>query len=119
MKKKCSYKSNAFLIGELLAVDQPVVTYLDAQFSKTHCWNCLTSTTNGRILPCSGCSGVIFCSRHCRDKAEGSYHRFKPSYHAPFNALVLNFVERDKPNCFKMQLKPVKSNCLKILNYLR
>lgn len=61
--------------GELIAIDQPVVKYLDKEYAKFHCWHCLISTQNVAMVPCSTCSGVAFCSEQCRNEAVKSYHR--------------------------------------------
>lgn len=61
--------------GELIAIDQPVVKYLDKEYAKFHCWHCLISTQNVAMVPCSTCSGVAFCSDQCRNEAVISYHK--------------------------------------------
>jgi hypothetical protein len=61
--------------GELLAVDAPAVKHLDKEYIKTHCWHCLKSTYRSAIVPCSMCSGVLFCCEQCRKTAQDSYHR--------------------------------------------
>ena len=62
--------------GELIALDEPSVTYLDNKYSKTNCWHCLKGCRL-TALPCSGCSGVVFCCKGCKEKAEGSYHLYE------------------------------------------
>ena len=61
--------------GEVIAIDQPFVKHLDKEYTKTHCWHCLRSTQNHPIIPCSMCSGVLFCTEFCRSSAQNSYHK--------------------------------------------
>ena len=61
--------------GEIIAIDRPVVKHLDKEFTKNHCWHCLTSTQNFAIVPCSMCSGILFCSELCRQTAQETYHK--------------------------------------------
>ena len=62
--------------GEIIAVDRPVVKHLDKEYTKTHCWNCLRSTQKYATVPCSMCSGVLFCSELCRKIAQETYHKY-------------------------------------------
>ena len=61
--------------GEIVAIDRPVVKHLDKEFTKNHCWHCLTSTQNFAIVPCSMCTGILFCSELCRQTAQETYHK--------------------------------------------
>ena len=63
--------------GEVLAIDRPVVKILDKEHTKTHCWHCLRSTQNYPIVPCSLCSGVLFCTESCRQIAQETYHKYE------------------------------------------
>lgn len=58
--------------GELVAMDQPEIRFLDGQFAKTHCWHCLKRAQD-TCTPCHGCSGVIFCSNQCLNNAANSH----------------------------------------------
>jgi len=62
-------------VGDLIADETAFVAQIDKEFSKTHCWNCLTCAKCP--LPCESCSGVIFCSESCRDTAMSSYHPYE------------------------------------------
>ena len=61
--------------GEIIAVDRPVVKHLDKEYTKTHCWHCLRSTQKYATVPCSMCSGVLFCSELCRKISQDTYHK--------------------------------------------
>ena len=62
--------------GEIIAVDRPVVKHLDKEYTKTHCWHCLRSTQKYATVPCSMCSGVLFCSELCRKISQDTYHKY-------------------------------------------
>ena len=57
-------------------MDRPVVKHLDKEYTKTHCWHCLRSTQKYATVPCSMCSGVLFCSELCRKNSQETYHRY-------------------------------------------
>jgi hypothetical protein len=64
--------------GELIARETAYVSLLDREWSKSHCWHCLTCTKSP--LPCPACSGVQYCSRGCRDTASSTYHKYECLY---------------------------------------
>ena len=62
--------------GDLFAVDKPSISYLDKEFVKSNCWHCL-AIAKLNPLPCSQCSGVVFCSQSCKQEAGQSYHKYE------------------------------------------
>jgi len=65
-------------IGELIAIETPFVSLIDKEFSKNHCWNCLLCTKSP--IPCDTCSGVVYCSKECRQNADDTYHKYECLY---------------------------------------
>ena len=50
--------------GTLIAVEQPYAWMLDKAESKALCWHCFEPLI--APLPCSECSGVLFCGQKCK-----------------------------------------------------
>ena len=65
-------------VGELVAVERAQVAALDKEERLTHCWHCLRCAECP--LPCMACSGVVFCSAHCRAEALATYHQYECGY---------------------------------------
>jgi len=65
-------------VGELIAIENPYVSLVDKEFSKSHCWNCLLCTKSP--IPCEFCSGVVYCSKECRQNADETYHKYECLY---------------------------------------
>ena len=70
--------SREIKVGELIAIETPFVSLIDKEFSKSHCWNCLLCTKSP--IPCEACSGVVYCSKECRQNANDTYHRYECLY---------------------------------------
>ena len=70
--------SREIKVGELIAIEKPYVSLIDKEFSKNHCWNCLLCTKSP--IPCERCSGVVYCSRECRQNADSTYHSYECLY---------------------------------------
>jgi len=70
--------SREIKVGELIAIETPFVSLIDKEFSKNHCWNCLLCTKSP--IPCETCSGVVYCSKKCRQNANDTYHRYECLY---------------------------------------
>ena len=58
--------------GEILGMEKPLVSFLEKEFVKTNCWNCLV--TIKAPYGCPLCSAVKFCSKACLDEALSTYH---------------------------------------------
>jgi len=58
--------------GEIIGVEKPFVSFLEKDYIKTNCWNCLV--TIKAPFACPLCSAVKFCSRACLDSALSTYH---------------------------------------------
>ncbi|XP_068236215.1 SET and MYND domain-containing protein 4-like [Palaemon carinicauda] len=58
--------------GEVLLVDRAYSVGLEVEELSTYCTSCLCLCLTP--LPCPGCSEVIFCSEHCRQKGLSSEH---------------------------------------------
>ena len=58
--------------GEIIGVEKPFVSFLEKDYIKTNCWNCLV--TIKAPFPCPLCSSVKFCSKACLEEALSSYH---------------------------------------------
>ena len=58
--------------GEIIGVEKPFVSFLEKDYIKTNCWNCLV--TIKAPFACPLCSAVKFCSKSCLDEALTSYH---------------------------------------------
>ena len=65
-------------LGELLAVERAGVAALDQDQRLSHCWHCLKCAQCP--LPCTACSGVMFCSEDCREAAVVTYHQYECGY---------------------------------------
>jgi len=70
--------SREIKIGELIAIETPFVSLIDKEYSKNHCWNCLLCSKSP--IPCETCSGVVYCSKECRQNANDTYHKYECLY---------------------------------------
>ncbi|XP_043190346.1 SET and MYND domain-containing protein 4-like [Amphibalanus amphitrite] len=60
-------------VGDVLVVEKPFAAVLRPEKYGTHCLHCHVRIRD--CVPCTVCSGVLFCSLPCREAALGSYHR--------------------------------------------
>jgi len=60
--------------GELILIEDPVVSYLDTTYNETHCHNCFLNIPH-RQVPCNKCTVVRFCNKACRTKAQDTFHK--------------------------------------------
>lgn len=65
-------------IGEVVITEEPYAAMLLKAYTKTHCDFCLVRSV--APVPCRYCSGVVYCSEHCRDCAWSSYHQTECKY---------------------------------------
>ncbi|XP_055899077.1 SET and MYND domain-containing protein 4-like [Biomphalaria glabrata] len=59
-------------VGEVLIVETPFASALLKEFNLSHCQFCCNRVK--LPIPCKSCSGVIFCSLHCREAAWRKFH---------------------------------------------
>ena len=58
--------------GDVLGVERPLVSFLEKEYMKSNCWNCLV--TLKAPIACPLCSAVKFCNQSCLDEALRTYH---------------------------------------------
>nr|CAD7411112.1 unnamed protein product [Timema poppensis] len=61
---RCLVATRDITIGDVLAVEEPFVSFLMPEFRHTHCYNCYLKCHT--LLPCHYCSMAMFCSESCR-----------------------------------------------------
>ncbi|XP_043499785.1 SET and MYND domain-containing protein 4-like [Polistes fuscatus] len=73
------YAKAEIVPGEVLLIEEPLVSLLLYPFLGTHCTECLK-----RIyapVACPNCTSVVFCNRKCRDIALSTYHKYECKIH--------------------------------------
>ena len=66
--------------GDFVAVFEPYATVLTPGTQELrYCHHCLDQfiLPHSRIIPCTNCTFVHFCSEHCREKSWTLYHRIE------------------------------------------
>merc|ERR1719419_1335662 len=71
--------------GDIIGVEKPIVSFLEKEYMKSNCWNCLV--TLKAPYGCPLCSAVKFCSKSCLEEALSTYH---PSERLLTDLLVSN-----------------------------
>jgi len=66
------FAANDIGAGEIIGVEKPLVSFLEKDYVKTNCWNCLV--TLKAPYGCPLCSAVKFCSKACLEQALSTYH---------------------------------------------
>ncbi|GAB5593732.1 mitochondrial import receptor subunit tom20 [Umbelopsis nana] len=62
--------------GDLIYVEEPIVSALNAKLEgQDFCNYCLKHITENKV-ECSNCDQVVFCSQACNDKAVEEYHQY-------------------------------------------
>ena len=89
--------------GELLGMEKPLVSFLEKEFIKTNCWNCLV--TIKAPYGCPLCSAVKFCSKSCLDEALTTYH--------PSECLLTDLLLCNKIGAWSLAYRAVSSKPLK------
>ncbi|XP_065091929.1 SET and MYND domain-containing protein 4 [Ochlerotatus camptorhynchus] len=62
--------------GDIIIVEKPFSTLLDANLRYTHCDYCHEDKFL-TLIPCKTCTITMFCSEECRNKAWESYHHIE------------------------------------------
>ncbi len=70
--------SSSLLAGDTVYVERAYSSALYPDRMGSHCSNCLARTDSP--VPCTNCSGVVFCSFACRDRAQDTFHRYECRY---------------------------------------
>ena len=89
--------------GEILGLEKPLVSFLEKEFVKTNCWNCLV--TIKAPYGCPLCSAVKFCSKACLDEALSTYH--------PSECLLTDLLLCNKIGAWCLAYRAVSSRPLK------
>jgi len=66
------FANSEICAGDIIGVEKPLVSFLEKDFVKSNCWNCLV--TMKAPYACPLCSAVKFCSKSCLDQALSTYH---------------------------------------------
>lgn len=62
--------------GDLLVVEEPFCSILNAELRFKRCWHCLKEQSMC-LIPCTHCTQVMFCSKECSEVANKTYHPFE------------------------------------------
>ena len=89
--------------GELVGLEKPLVSFLEKDYVKTNCWNCLV--TIKAPYACPLCSAVKFCSKSCLDEALTSYH--------PSECLLTDLLLCNKIGAWCLAYRAISSKPLK------
>lgn len=65
----------SFRAGDILAVQDPLLTVIDVEEPPTHCHQCLKKSRC--LIPCDQCQYAVYCSENCRTEAYEKYHRIE------------------------------------------
>ncbi len=78
-------------VGEVIFVEDPIVSYLDTESDASaseSCHECFSRVGGGAkqmespLIPCPGCTRVVFCSVRCRKRAWEGHHQYEcRTYH--------------------------------------
>lgn len=89
--------------GEIVGLEKPIASYLEKEFVKTNCWNCLV--TLKAPFGCPLCSSVKFCSKACLQEACATYH--------PSECLLTDLVMGNRIGSWPLAFRAVASRPLK------
>jgi len=84
--------------GGVIAVEKPIMRAIFEDGYYIRCINCLESKSMN-LMPCSGCTCGMFCSRKCQDEAMEHYHQIECSQmteceRGPLNAEIFPSLSR-------------------------
>lgn len=63
-------------VGDIVAIESPFCTIVPKAKLYERCEHCYRENSMS-LIPCNGCTAVMFCSQRCRDEAHTQYHRFE------------------------------------------
>merc|ERR1711892_1649556 len=89
--------------GDIIGVEKPLVSFLEKDFVKSNCWNCLV--TLKAPYACPLCSAVKFCSKTCLDEALSTYH--------PSECLLTDLLVSNRIGSWCLAFRAVSSKTLK------
>ena len=89
--------------GDIIGVEKPFVSFLEKEYVKSNCWNCLV--TIKAPFACPLCSAVKFCSKTCLDDALSTYH--------PSECLLTDLLLCNKIGSWSLAYRAVSSKPLK------
>lgn len=67
-------------VGDILVIEKPFASVLLPCHVDSHCYHCLTLTSNVIPTPCHQCSMVRYCSESCAHQSWESYHSIECRY---------------------------------------
>lgn len=73
------YTNRDLSIGDVIAIDEPFMTYLEQANLYQRCTYCLSENMYS-LIPCKTCTGVMFCSKKCRDIANNEFHNIECNF---------------------------------------
>ncbi|XP_049295536.1 SET and MYND domain-containing protein 4-like [Anopheles funestus] len=62
--------------GEKILLEKPYVLVLEAELAYERCDYC-GATNEHNLLPCKGCTAVMYCSEECQEQSLQRYHQFE------------------------------------------
>ena len=89
--------------GDIIGVEKPLVSFLEKEYIKSNCWNCLV--TLKAPYGCPLCSAVKFCSKNCLDEALSTYH--------PSECLLTDLLVNNRIGSWCLAFRAVSSKPLK------
>ena len=89
--------------GDIIGVEKPFVSFLEKDYVKSNCWNCLV--TIKAPFACPLCSAVKFCSKTCLDEALSTYH--------PSECLLTDLLLCNKIGSWPLAYRAISSRPLK------
>lgn len=90
--------------GEVIAIENSYEFAVKSSHSYKRCANCLTEN-NLNLIPCSGCTSVMFCSVKCLQAAQKSVHGFE----CPLSGYVNSYL--------KSWSLPIRLTCRAFLSF--
>lgn len=103
LRKRELLSSGEVLAGEILGVEKPIASFLEKEYIRTNCWNCLV--TLKAPYGCPLCSAVKFCSRECLTEACATYH--------PSECLLTDIILSNRIGSWHLAFRAVASRSLK------
>lgn len=73
-------------VGDVICIEQPYVKTIQPEQIYTRCTHCLEEAPH-LLVPCTGCTNAMFCSRKCLESAWDSFHQFECSISAELMTL--------------------------------
>lgn len=83
--------------GQILAVEERYLAVVLPKLRYQRCTNCLKEN-NLSLMPCSSCTGAMFCSQICYDEAHKAFHQFE--------CPIIDFIHE---TCNRIQLVALRS----------